>query len=161
MNTLEILTLGLMLITGWYVWVTAQILKANNRALTAMKDQTVKFIQLEAYDKRLKVYNAITRFIANIKCDSTTDNEKLMEMLRETKYAKFLFAKDDEIEEYLALLYQKGNDLEYKEKAISGKIGEYTEEKKKKLVKEADEIRDWLKDQYGVVDTKFQKYFQL
>ena len=108
MNTLEILTLCLVLITGWYVWVTSRILKSNNRAVIAMKYQTLELIRLESYDRRLKVYDAIKRFIAELRQSGTTDNEKLIGMLRETKHAKFLFNEGDDIEKYIDLLYTKG-----------------------------------------------------
>jgi hypothetical protein len=147
MHTLEILTLALVLITGWYVLLTYKILKANNR--------------LEAYDRRLKVYDAIKKFIAEVQKYGTTDNEKLIEMLRETRHAKFLFAEDDDMEKYTTSLYLKGLDLEYKEKAISGKFGKNTEHHQNKLVKDAQEILDWFSAQFSIVDDKFKKYLQL
>lgn len=146
MSTLEILTSVLVLITGFYAWATYRLLKANERAVSAMRKQTAEFIRLEAYDRRLKVYDAISRFIAETLICGTTNNEKLMEMQRETKHAKFLFENDDDIKGYIDLLYEKGLDLEYKVKAVSGEFRrEYTDEEWKKISKGMLELSNWFK----------------
>jgi len=116
-------------------------------------------IKLECYDRRLKTYDAIKKFIANIGIEGTTDNKELMAMLRETKHAHFLFSEDDKIVEYINTLYKKGVDLEYKEKGI--KNNHLKEENRKKLVLEAHELKSWFGKQYEVIDSKFDKYLQL
>jgi hypothetical protein len=156
MNTLEILTSALVLITGFYAWATYRILKANERAVSAMRKQTAEFIRLEAYDRRLKVYDTITRFIAETLQDGTTDNEKLIEMLRATKHAKFLFDNDD-IRGYIDLLYNKGLEYEYKEK----EIWKAPIEAREKMANDIHEIRKWFRDQFDIVEAKFEKYLQL
>jgi hypothetical protein len=127
----------------------------------AMQDQSAVLIRLEAYDRRLKVYDAITRFIAETLQYGTTNNERLIEMLRETKHAKFLFPKDDDIKEYIDLLYQKGLDLEYKEKALNSESKVCTKERREQLIEESRKLKDWIKSQFNTVNIKFKKYLQL
>lgn len=165
MNCTEILTLimtlALVSITAIYAYITYRILKANQRSVKAIQDQSAALIQLEAYDRRLRVYDAITRFIAETMQCGTTNDERLIEMLRETKHAKFLFTKDDEIKEYIDLIYQKGVDLEYKEKELSGESNICTKERREQLVEKSSELKDWFRSQFDTVDTKFRNYLQL
>ena len=161
MSTLEILTSVLVLITGFYAFASYRILKANERAVSAIKKQTAEFIRLEAYDRRLKVYDAISRFIAETLQEGTTDNEKLIEMLRETKHAKFLFDKNDGIRGYIDLLYEKGLECEYKERRIRGKFERVTRKAIEKTANDIHEIRGWFRNQLDTVETRFEKYLQL
>ena len=114
-----VLTFALVSITAFYAWSTYRILKANEHAVEAIRDQSKELTRLNVYDKRLRVYDAIRGFISDLLRRGTTDDEKLMEMLRETKHAKFLFPVDDDLGGYIDLLYHKGLDLEYKEKELS------------------------------------------
>ena len=161
MNYSEILTLVLVLITAFYAWSTYQILKTNERTVEAIREQSKELNRLEAYDRRLKVYDAITRFVAEIKLFGTTNNEKLIDLLRETKHAKFLFGKDDDIKEYIDLLYQKGLNLEYKEKEIWSESRVCGNEQKEKLIEESRALKDWFTAQFDTVDVKFRKHLQL
>ncbi|UCG54624.1 MAG: hypothetical protein JSV32_08635 [Dehalococcoidia bacterium] len=154
-------TLALALITAFYAYITYRILKANQSMLRAIQDQSAALIQLEMYDRRLKVYDAISRFISETLQYGTTDNEKLIDMLRETKHAKFLFPKDDDIKEYIDLLYQKGLDLEYKEKELNSESKVCTQERREQLVEESRKLKDWIKSQFDTVDKKFGKHLQL
>lgn len=116
-------------------------------------------IKLTCYSRRLEILDATKKFIASIAREGTTDIEKLMEMLRETKHAKFLFKKNDKIVEYINTLYKKGLALEYKEKEIDrNRLGA---ENREKLIQTSFELKDWFMKQFEVIDSKFEKYLQL
>ena len=155
------LTLALVLITAFYVWVTYRILRANERSVKAIRDQSIELTRLNVYDKRLKVYDAIISFIGGSLALGTTDNEKLTEMLRETRHAKFLFPVDEDLKGYIDTLYRKGLDLEYKEKEIHAEPKVRTRERLEKLLEESSKLKDWFNSQYDTVDKKFGKYLQL
>lgn len=118
-------------------------------------------LKLDAYDRRLAVRDAIQAFISHIQIEGTTDNERLFAMLRETKHSKFLFDKQDEIQDYIDSLYKKGLDLEYKQKAVDSERKPLPNEKKEKLWAEIMKLKEWFTKQHDVVDSKFEKYLQL
>lgn len=118
-------------------------------------------LKLESYPRRLKVYDAINRFIADTLQSGTTDNEHLTEMLRETKRARFLFNKKDKITTYIDTIYKNGLDLEYKEEGLMGKLEKYSAEQRNKIVEERGKLFDWFKDQFRVVEEKFKPYLHL
>jgi hypothetical protein len=136
-------------------------LKANEHSVTAIREQSAELTRLEAYDRRLKVYDSINRFIAEILQRGTTDDQRLIEMIRETKHAKFLFPRDDDLTGYIDLLYQTGLDLEYKEEEIRRDSQVCTKKRREKLIEESRKLKDWFKSQFDVVDTKFRKHLQL
>ena len=45
-------------------------------------------LKLDSYPKRLDIYDAMKKFIAEIQIASTTDYNKCMDLLRKTKHAK-------------------------------------------------------------------------
>ena len=165
MNYSELLslisTLALVPVTIVYAYVTYRILKANQSSVKAIKDQSATLIQLEMYDRRLKVYDAISRFISETLQYGTTNFERLNEMLRETKHAKFLFSKDDDIKEYIGLVYQKGLDLEYKEKELNSESKSCSKDRREQLTEKSSKLKDWFRSQFDTVDTKFRNYLQL
>ena len=75
-------------------------------------------LELEAYDRRLRIRDAVQMFISDIEMEGTTDNEHLIAMLRETKHARFLFNKRDGISSYIDSLYQKGSEISYKQERV-------------------------------------------
>jgi hypothetical protein len=155
------LTLALVLTTAIYAWLTYRILKANERSVQAIREQSAQQTRLEAYDRRLRVYDSINRFIAEILQRGTTDDERLTEMLRETKHAKFLLPVDDDLTGYIDSLYNKGLDLQYKEGEIRADRQVCTQERRERLIEESRVLKDWFKTQFEVVDTKFRKHLQL
>jgi hypothetical protein len=114
-----------------------------------------------AYDKRLKVYDAIRSFIDDLLQRGTTDGETLMEMLRETRHAKFLFPVDDDLGGYIDLLYRKGLDLEYKEKELCSESRPCSKERNEKLAEDSYGLKNWFRAQFDTVDSKFRKHLQL
>jgi|GEM_PF-2004196 len=155
------LTLALVLITAFYAGVTYRILRANERSVKAIRDQSAELIRLNVYDKRLKVYDAIKSFIGGSLALGTTDDDKLTEMLNETRHAKFLFPVDEDIKGYIDTLYRKGLDLEYKEKEIRAEPQVCTRERLEKISEESSKLKDWFNSQYDIIDKKFGKYLQL
>ncbi len=150
--TFTVLTLTLCIIIR-YVIDTHKLAKAA-------QEQVALTRQFEAYPRRLQVYDAIHRFIADIAIEGTTNNEYLIEMLRETKYAKFLFDKKNDITGYVDNLYQKGLKLEYKDKEIRSTRG-LSSEQKEKLGEELLDLKRWFRSQPNVIDSKFKEYLQL
>lgn len=150
--TFTVITLTLCIIIR-YVIDTHKLAKAA-------QEQVALTRQFEAYSKRLQVYDAIQSFIADIAIEGTTNNKLLVAMLRETKYARFLFEEEDDITGYIDNLYDKGLKLEYKDKALSSSRG-LSNEQKEKLVEEILDRKEWFRSQHKVIDSRFKKYLQL
>lgn len=115
-------------------------------------------LKLEAYDRRLPVYNAIKKFISGAS-ESPTDDKQLATFWRETRDAHFLF-EDDDIPNYIEkVLYPKGREFILKEKKLNR--GSLPQEELKKLGEETAALREWMHEQFSVVDSKFKKYLHL
>jgi hypothetical protein len=56
------------------------------------------------YPRRLEIYDSIQSFIAEVSQLATTNTERLVRMLRETRHADFLF-DDDDIVQYIQELH--------------------------------------------------------
>lgn len=59
--------------------------------------------KLEAYDRRIKVYDTIKGLISTVMSQGSAEYPQLTEMLRETKHAIFLF-DEEEITNYIEQL---------------------------------------------------------
>ena len=118
-------------------------------------------LKLEAYDRRLRIRDAIQIFISDIEIEGTTDDEHLIAMLRETKHARFLFNKRDGITSSIDSLYQKGLELEYKQKRVESERRPLSKEREEEMWKEILELKGWFTKQHTVIDSMFEKYLQL
>lgn len=141
-----VITLLLAILTTIFIWRQVRLEKTK--------------LKLEAYDRRLKIYNAIKIFIAETQTYGTTNDEKLVKLLQETRESLFL-VKENNISEYIETLHNKGVDLEFVKTKLS-QSGIYLEDKEReKLAKQAEEIIQWMADQHKVVEEKFSKYLSI
>ena len=53
-------------------------------------------LRAELFDRRIAVYDAMRRFVADITSSGTATLDSLVAMLRETRHAKFLFKSSDD-----------------------------------------------------------------
>ncbi|MEA3475684.1 MAG: hypothetical protein U9R23_04505 [Candidatus Cloacimonadota bacterium] len=118
-------------------------------------------LKLEAYPKRLQIYDAMQKFVGEIMVFGSSNYKKALELLRETRHAKFLFDKDDNIEGYIELFYKNAIDMVYQLKAINGELGKIEEKKRKEIIDKNAELLKWFQNQLNVIDQKFKKYLQL
>lgn len=118
-------------------------------------------LKLEAYPKRLQIYDAMIKFVGEINLYGSSNYKKALELLRETRHAKFLFDKDDNIEGYIELFYKNAIDMVYQLKAINGELGKIEEKKRKEIIDKNAELLKWFQNQLNVIDQKFKKYLQL
>jgi len=117
-----------------------------------------KNVILAAWDRRIQVYDAMKSVVANSIKSGKIDSVILVEMLRKTKYAQFLFKKDDQIFEYINEFWDKGCLWQLKEKKLEFPKGK---EDKIKLINEKFEIHKWFRDQDKIIDKKFEDYLRI
>lgn len=117
-----------------------------------------KNVILAAWERRIQVYDAMKSVVANSIKSGKIDTVILVEMLRKTKYAQFLFKKDDLIFEYINEFWDKGCTWQLKEKKL-----EFPKDKKDriKLINEKFEIHKWFRNQDKIIDKKFEKYLRI
>lgn len=140
------ITLLLAILTTIFIWRQVKLEKTK--------------LKLEVYDRRLKIYNAIKFFIAETQTFGTTNNEKLVKLLQETRESLFL-VKENNISEYIETLHNKGVDLEFVKTKLSQSEFYIEDIEREKLARQAKEIMQWMSDQHNVVEEKFSKYLSI
>ena len=122
-------------------------------------------IKIDVYPKRLQIYDAITKCISIVIILSSPNNEILMNFIKETKHAKFLFKEKDEILHYLKELYTKGLNLEYKISELKqidhGQRIIKDEDERNEIINEISQLRQWFIKQNEIVDKKFSRYIKI
>ena len=68
-------------------------------------------LRAELFDRRVAVYDAMKRFVSDIISSGTGEMKSLMEMLRETRHAQFLFKSSDDISGFIFHFYKQGVEL--------------------------------------------------
>jgi hypothetical protein len=68
---------------------------------------------IELFGRRVAVYDAMQRFVADTLSSGTTTPDSLVAMLRETRHAQFLFESSDDISGFIKHFYKQGVDLKY------------------------------------------------
>lgn len=114
-------------------------------------------LKLELFEKRLFIYNAATLFINSVMGSGRATDEELRKLVLGTKEAKWLLSPD--IAKYLdEELYRKGVNLQTLAAELEGTpVGE----NRSGNIHEQRNIKDWLEQQYRIVDEKFSKYLSL
>ena len=118
-------------------------------------------LKLEAYPKRLDVYDAMQKFVAGVIQKGDTNNDDLITMLCETKHAVFLFHKKDHIVEYIDEFYQKGLKLEYNRKMVDNFPFNRDEKERIQLIEENSKLFKWFTKQHKEIQYRFQKYLSI
>lgn len=141
-----IITLILAILTTSFIWRQVRLEKTR--------------IKMEAYDRRLNIYNAIKKYIAEIQTYGTTTDAKSVAFLQETREALFLF-KNKIISEHINMLYKKGVDLEYLETQLRDSGDYLNQAQRGKIAHQAKELKQWFGDQHKVIEELFDEYLRL
>ena len=118
-------------------------------------------LRAELFDRRVAVYDAMKRFVADILSSAgTVPVESLMDVIRETRHARFLFKRSDDISRFIFHFYMQGADLRFVRQEYE-RILENDDPKRAKLVQREHDLLDWFGKQGDVIDEKFRPYLQL
>ena len=109
------------------------------------------------YNRRLKVFLALTDFIGEISAMGDCDNKRINQYYFETRESVFLFGKD--INDYLEEIYKKGDELHCWENKIK-QIERFSDEKKTEILEKRGEVFHWLTRQIYDATPKFEKYLK-
>jgi len=114
-------------------------------------------LKFDLFDRRLKVYEALTSVLGRVLTHGGTTNEDQGAYLEGIQNAKWLFG--EEIREYLQnTVWRAIVDLELLESMTNGMTPE--PERSARIAKQA-ELRNWFADQYKHAESLFSKYMSL
>lgn len=114
-------------------------------------------LKLDLFDRRFSVFDAARNLIASVVTRGKATDEELFKFLSGTREAKWLSNAD--IAEYLdKQLYRKALDLKCLDSELKGApVGE----ERSKNVRKQSELKDWILQQYNVLDEKFSPFLNL
>jgi hypothetical protein len=115
-------------------------------------------VRMDLYDRRLKIYNAIMKFMRHVRQHGDASNDQIFELIEQTAESKFLFK--GAIKEHIELLYQKALDLQ----EVNRQLADHSLPKgaeRTRLAKEMTKHFQSLRDQYNQTDILFSKYLKL
>lgn len=115
-------------------------------------------LKYDLYEKRFKIYLSLMKFLSKIIRDSNITIEDLNLFLIETNESIFLL--DNDICEYLDLIYNKGCEIRLCNTALDDRnlpIGE----DRNKLAEEQYNLSIWFSEQYKLSNKKFDKYLHI
>ena len=164
-----ILPIGLFLVFMFWSWAWNESIQILQGLLTPFiaciavyiayqQHKTARYrLRLDLYNKRFNVFNSTKSLLGKIARNGNVTNEELLDFLRSTDEAIFLFKQD--ISDYLRELYEKGSTLQRFEKRINGSDFSKIEVKEKeKILDKRGEIFSWLTKQFKVCQQKFGEY---
>jgi|SRR3990172_6917781 len=114
-------------------------------------------VRMDLYDRRLKVYNAIMKFMRHVRQHGQADNDQIFELIEQTAESKFLF--EGEIKDHIESLYQEALDLHEIHQELDHSLPKGAE--RSRLAKEMTIHFKHLRDQYKRTDELFLKYLKL
>ncbi|MBU0683866.1 MAG: hypothetical protein ABIH85_02390 [Candidatus Omnitrophota bacterium] len=132
------------IVGGLGAWIAYAQWKINQRRL-----------QHELFDRRIKVYQDVAAYIANILVSGKVKKEEIFPFLRDTKHSVFIF--DKEIADYVDEIQKKANSLlslYIQRKVLQG-------ERLDKAVNEEEKILTWLTNELNKLPEKFEKFLKL
>ena len=111
-------------------------------------------IRYQLFSHRHSIYVSTMSFLAKIIKDDNVSNRTIQIFLNQTRDSDIFF--DDEIIDYLSILYKKAKILNHHNKFIES--SKTSQDKRKKYLDECFEITTWFGDQFKVCNDKFKKY---
>jgi hypothetical protein len=112
--------------------------------------------RLDLYDKRYPVYLATMQYLSSVMQKADVTQEEIFNFLRNSKDKEFLFGKD--IQEYLDVLYEKGQDLSFTNKKLEN---ESIEKERERLLDKRHNLLMWFKDQFEISKKLFGEYLKI
>ncbi len=134
---------GGMFYIGWQQW------KTNKQRL-----------KLEQYDRRLRIYNEIVKFLSGVLSKGKAHVDDLVDFRAAVSESDFLF--EEEITDYINDIFKHGmNYWMWNEKYEANKINKLDGYDNEKVTNEMAAELKWLTDQFHPTKEKFQKYLNL
>jgi hypothetical protein len=118
-------------------------------------------LKVALFDRRVIVYEAMKRFVADTMSGGTTTMDSMISMLRETRYAPFLFERRAGISEYIGHFYKQGVELKYAQQGHERIRSAQEEPERLRLIQRQHDLLLWFTAQGDVIDEKFRPYLQL
>jgi hypothetical protein len=114
--------------------------------------------RLALYDRRFMVFQEVMLYLSIIMSEGSIDLERLMNLLRKTNQASFLF--DDHINEYIQELYNKGLGLIETERYLHGSNSLPIGEERNMWAEKNSEYLKYFGNQFDRSRKVFSKYLK-
>lgn len=114
-------------------------------------------LKLELFERRYEIYEAIAKFLADIKISGRLEKGREIEFLRDTKRAYFLFQADPSVRRLISEIHSKAVDLW----ACGAEEDGLSEVELSENLKRQREIKDWMGKTLESMESKFEKYLKL
>lgn len=115
--------------------------------------------KLEMYDRRFKVFEELNIFLSTIMSSGTINIEMLLKLKRQTNQTIFLF--DNDINNYINMVYTKGVDFFGKQQQITGDKRLPSGEERSQISHECGELLHFFSDQFEESKERFSKYLKI
>jgi hypothetical protein len=117
-------------------------------------------LRIALFDRRIAVYDAMKRFVADTMSSGTTTPDSLVAMLRETRHAQFLFKSSDDISGFIDHFYKQGVELKSAQQGHERIRNAQEEPERLRLIQRQHDLLLWFGKQSDAVDDKFRPYLQ-
>ena len=114
-----------------------------------------KRLKNEHYDRRIKIYERIAGYIADVITTGRADTSEDMAMMRESRRAIFVFGED--IDQFVKQVYDKSTELH----TLQAVQNQYKGKKLEKNLDKQAAIKDWFKNELINMPKRFEKYLKL
>lgn len=122
------------------------------------KKEKRQIITPEVYNLRIPIYNAYRDFVTKILRDAKINYNDLFDFANKTHEALFLY--DENIADFLSLIFQKGNRFQYLNKIIANpRLVE--KGKWNSIVEEESDLLQWFHDNLEQARKLFKQYLHL
>ena len=113
-------------------------------------------LRMDLFDRRMKIYEALMKFVATIVQRANITQDDLFEFSRGTKDAVFLF--DDEIVKYTKEVYDRGVDV----MSINAELENLpVGDVRKAAIEKKRDLMIWFSSQFETSKTEFGKFLSL
>ena len=112
----------------------------------------------EVYNLRIPIYNAYRDFVTKILREAKIDYNDLFDFASKTHEALFLY--DENIADFLSVIFQKGNRFQYLNKIIANPRL-VKKENWNSIVEEESDLLQWFHDNLEYARSLFKQYLNL
>lgn len=133
--------------------MSKQSIKAVEKKIT--KKEKRQKITPEIYNLRIPIYNAYRDLVTKVLREAKINMQDLFEFANKTHEALFLY--DEKIADFLSLIFQQGNRLQYLNKVV-GNPHLVEKEKWNSIVEEESDLIQWFHDNFEHARMLFKQY---
>jgi hypothetical protein len=111
-------------------------------------------LRVELFDRRYKVYERLTGFLADVLINGRVAPNSDIELLRDTKQAHFLFGGDPVVKDVITSIYKKAVALH----ALEAELPALSGQERTDNLEAQREIKEYFSQQLNLMELTFEQY---